>query len=1010
MVKRDKVLLFAGSVFASIYLTFIVDVYTLNTWPKRIFVFCYFLIMCHAAIFLKRKFLKDKQLPKHMLAIVGLLAAAVVVLGHNTFFPKAQETTVSLAAVPCEDGSYHEVWLTSMQVDGQEVQLSQLELDADQGWTYSGDYDDYVFYPTDGTDNTNYLTFEATGESIELTFAKNAWSGAVEVRAQDQQGSMCSLNNEGSGTYDYTINTQRSYSKVEYLLYGIGVWCIIAVLLHSLLVWFFTKKVFSTNKNLPWLCIVASIIIGETYYLSSNMQVFFQPEWFHVSISVTGEKNINCKGNEVWIRLPNKAENVEYTPGWEMRNGGYLCTSADQIISFDCLSNEAEIAASYHPYAAMISIAYGNKTEVIDLYSEEDEGITPILLDVEPHLRALPEVTVIVISTFVTMACALILVSLIAPKHRFAPIFMTAVLCALSAAQEDGSSWLIGFVLLSVASYFFMYINQKSSNRAVQEYTSNRYLCVFVGIVAAYSVFACFGYSLFLSGLEATFTVSNILLFSLLTVLAVPILLGSIVAVDKLSSHFYSESIVTSKKRNCASAIYFAVISIGTVIWCLIFSPANMTPDNVDQWFQAVGIERINDAHPALHTLFIRLCAYIYPSPLSTTIVQSLIYAFVVASILTWLNQRGLKRRAAVMICLIIVLLPNHIMMLTCPSKNILFGILMLWLTYLLMRMIDKPKEFFNSYSLMGQLIVVAACTHIVRKNAFVILPVVAVIAILLTMFQFRNIHFRAIICAGLSVALMYVITGPVYNFFDVYRPDVSDASIDVLMEPYPALLKSGKDLDEDTLTFLEKLLPIDEYVRRYSPYNRDILRWSEPRPKYENVSITESLHYYLKTLQKYPVSVIKSRLDGVNLLWDVKSHPGVRHDCYAAGIWGGISENYKWFPDVFMEQRKIEDGHYDVGDLAKKEMIYVQAAGALLDTLVWRNGMYVILMLFMALMAVKKQRADILVGILIPFLILGTLALVAGWQIYQYYWFFPQCMVCVLGTLVTHQPQKTSG
>ena len=155
MVKRDKVLLFAGSVFASIYLTFIVDVYTLNTWPKRIFVFCYFLIMCHAAIFLKRKFLKDKQLPKHMLAIVGLLAAAVVVLGHNTFFPKAQETTVSLAAVPCEDGSYHEVWLTAVRADGQELQLSQLELDANQGWIYSGDNDDYVFYPAENADNTN---------------------------------------------------------------------------------------------------------------------------------------------------------------------------------------------------------------------------------------------------------------------------------------------------------------------------------------------------------------------------------------------------------------------------------------------------------------------------------------------------------------------------------------------------------------------------------------------------------------------------------------------------------------------------------------------------------------------------------------------------------------------------------------------------------------------------------------------------------------------------------------
>lgn len=234
--------------FASIYLTFIVDVYTLNTWPKRIFVFCYFLIMCHAAIFLKRKFLKDKQLPKHMLAIVGFLAAAVVVLGHNTFFPKAQETTVSLAAVPCEDGSYHEVWLTSMQVDGQEVQLSQLELDANQGWTYSSDYDDYVFYPTDGTDNTNYLTFKETGESIELTFAKNAWSGAVELLANERPVETLSLvgSNDNNESASSCINAVRYYAVWKLALYGVGAWLVIAFCL-SVCVSVLNR--FNRNKN-----------------------------------------------------------------------------------------------------------------------------------------------------------------------------------------------------------------------------------------------------------------------------------------------------------------------------------------------------------------------------------------------------------------------------------------------------------------------------------------------------------------------------------------------------------------------------------------------------------------------------------------------------------------------------------------------------------------------------------------------------------------------------------------
>ena len=48
----------AAIILASIYLTFIIDVYTLNTVPKRVFVFCYFLLMGHVALFLKKKLQK----------------------------------------------------------------------------------------------------------------------------------------------------------------------------------------------------------------------------------------------------------------------------------------------------------------------------------------------------------------------------------------------------------------------------------------------------------------------------------------------------------------------------------------------------------------------------------------------------------------------------------------------------------------------------------------------------------------------------------------------------------------------------------------------------------------------------------------------------------------------------------------------------------------------------------------------------------------------------------------
>lgn len=234
--KKRFVMVVVGAiaaVFASIYLTFLVDAYTLNTNLQRVFVFCYFLLMCGVAVWLVRKF-KKHELPKRVMLAVVLLAVVVAIVGNNSLLPKAREATISATALPRETEGYREVWLTAASLDGQETSLAQLELLASQGWIYNGDYDDYVFYPSGESDGSNKLSVSVFASEIQLTFAKNGWSGVAEIQVDGKMQTTLDL--DGSETASeplpYTLSVATAYSIGGRLLYGAGACVVIAFLLY----------------------------------------------------------------------------------------------------------------------------------------------------------------------------------------------------------------------------------------------------------------------------------------------------------------------------------------------------------------------------------------------------------------------------------------------------------------------------------------------------------------------------------------------------------------------------------------------------------------------------------------------------------------------------------------------------------------------------------------------------------------------------------------------------------
>ena len=72
---------------AAVYLTFLIDLQTLETSMQRIFIFCYFVVMGALACFLKGKYAEGKPFPLQSRIAAALLAALLVGAGWNTFLP-----------------------------------------------------------------------------------------------------------------------------------------------------------------------------------------------------------------------------------------------------------------------------------------------------------------------------------------------------------------------------------------------------------------------------------------------------------------------------------------------------------------------------------------------------------------------------------------------------------------------------------------------------------------------------------------------------------------------------------------------------------------------------------------------------------------------------------------------------------------------------------------------------------------------------------------------------------
>lgn len=560
-----------------------------------------------------------------------------------------------------------------------------------------------------------------------------------------------------------------------------------------------------------------------------------------------------------------------------------------------------------------------------------------------------------------------------------------------------------GFLLLLTVASVWCF-NRKSG--CMEKYRTKGSRAA-IGIIAVYASLASFAQRFFLDGntrmhfsLPGLFYVlSGILWF-------IPVIRLMLFALEWLSARPRTLPKPGSRKKALCVLLIALLLCQVFVLW--VEWPGGLPADSVDQLHQALGDYGMSDSHPFLHTLLERAILTVIPHPGAITAVQLLLFSLVLCAFLMMGYDRGMPLPLLVFLGCFFELMPNQVLSWTNVLKDFPFTLALLWGTYLLLQLVlDTPRS--RKWPFYACLTLDIFLVSLLRHNGAAPAAAMIVLCIVLTVRRYEQVKLRALTAAVLAAVSFGVFKGPVMTALNV-APTV--------LSPYTTLFCAvgscvNKDLplSEEADAILEKALPLEDwrdYYARY--YGHDYYYYQRPAGSVPytptEVTTAEILRVYGEALCKYPDVILKDRIDGCDVLWDVVQP----EDGYTAKSFCFI---YSF--DELGQYVNIEDYRDDSGNLLpyKQDFFtkaYLQLTGtprnSVVDILLWRTGAYLIafwvLLLFWRKNGMQRFRSAA-----VPFL--GNLiisVLYVYHQSFRYVYFVQVCVLALLFATVVCRPR----
>lgn len=369
---------------------------------------------------------------------------------------------------------------------------------------------------------------------------------------------------------------------------------------------------------------------------------------------------------------------------------------------------------------------------------------------------------------------------------------------------------------------------------------------------------------------------------------------GYLIVNDLYRYSFWNKDTKVRKKRE----FWYLFLLFLTV--CLVyfwaFFPGVFVADSINQWDQIHSSLPWNDWHPVGHTFLIKVTTLIGDNPITFIFFQitcySLIMAYTMNFIRNWAN-RGIFITTTLFFLTFPLLPLSSIIIL----KDSAFTISLVLMTTCLLQMILSNGAWLQRLSNLFILSLSFLGIIFFRHNGW---PVFLVF-ILLSVFFLRKNYLRYYLTAIICICCYQIITGPVYNHFNVIRTDPTE-SLGIFIQISAGIITSDGDMTKEQENYYYSLMSKENWIELYQPHDVDNIKF---KARFNKKIIREDPKNFLSNTldiaKKNPMLSIKAYIQQTEVLWHSNMSSANLRPMFRTPLKGKINPYY------FLNQEQME-------------------------------------------------------------------------------------------------------
>ena len=367
--------------------------------------------------------------------------------------------------------------------------------------------------------------------------------------------------------------------------------------------------------------------------------------------------------------------------------------------------------------------------------------------------------------------------------------------------------------------------------------------------------------------------------------------------------------------------------------------------------------------------------------------VKIFVFSALLATVLMYFHKRGIRFKYIIPFAVILPLIPSFGLQPIAILPDLANGMSMLWLTYVLVRILDEvilkqSAGKWQKVSFCVQLCLSLVFVFFMRANSF---PVFLVMAPVLALFFVLRKQWKLFAAIGMSAVMVLLIQFPGHKALDVeeaYLPHRYFAGIHDIQYVYFA----GGNLSERTITALRSLLlnmddPGFDFMPGYAAihfYHVD----------FSGLTTRLFLSMYLDAFLNNPIQLIRAILFRIRFYWAIDPKGPISVVNFTV-----ILSEEPFIDNMINENATIH--------LSRAPRLGVQRPNNWLTilmneyiwfmnksiptTFIWRFGVWSALMVISVMLLLQQKRRIWLLTYLPVFIYFLTLVLTSGWPDHRY-------------------------